>query len=72
MFNWIGNTVILTTDRDIDSPINRRLVDSVLGTLQSFLNGLVAAGALVDGKIEFRKDENSTDRSERRQDHSGT
>lgn len=60
MFDWIGNTIILTTDDNVDDPINRRLVDLVAGTLTSFLNGLVAAGALVDGKIEFRKDENST------------
>lgn len=59
MFNWIANTIILTTDANVDAPINRRLVDLVLGTLTSFLNGLVAAGALVDGKIEFRADDNS-------------
>jgi hypothetical protein len=58
MFNWIGNTVILTTDRDIDAPINPRFVDSVRGTLQTYLNGLVAAGALIAGTIEFRTDEN--------------
>lgn len=58
MFDWIGNTVILTTDANVDDPVNRRLIDLVNGTLTSFLNGLVAAGALVDGKIEFRADEN--------------
>lgn len=60
MFNWIGNTIILTTDANVDDPINRRLIDLVVGTISSFINGLVAAGALVDGKIEFRSDENST------------
>lgn len=58
MFNWVGNTIILTTDANIDDPINRRLIDLVLGTVGSFLNGLVAVGALVAGKIEFREDEN--------------
>jgi phage tail sheath protein FI len=48
----------LTTDVNVDDPINRRLIDLVLGTLTSFLNGLIAAGALVDGVIEFRADEN--------------
>jgi phage tail sheath protein FI len=62
MFNWIGNTIILTTDTNVDDPVNRRLIDLVLGTITSFLNGLIAQGALVDGKIEFRADENpSTD-----------
>lgn len=58
MFNRIGNTVILTTDENVDDPLNRRLVDLVQGTLQSYLNGLIAQGALVDGVIEFREDEN--------------
>lgn len=60
MFDWIGNTIILTTDANVDAPINRRLVDLVRGTIQSFLNGLIATGALVDGVIEFRASENST------------
>jgi phage tail sheath protein FI len=61
MFNWIENTIILTTDANVDDPANRRLVDLVLGTLSSFINGLIAPGALVDGKIEFRSDENPVD-----------
>lgn len=60
MFNWISNTIILTTDAEVDAPINRRLVDGVIGTITSFLNGLIAQGALIDGKIEFRSGENST------------
>lgn len=59
MFNWIGNTAVLTTDANVDDPINRRLIDLVLGTMGSFLNGLIAVGALVDGRIEFREDENA-------------
>ncbi len=59
MFNWIENTIILTADRDIDQPGNRRLIDGVVGTVQGFLNGLIATGALVAGKIEFRASENS-------------
>lgn len=60
MFDWIGNTVILTTERDVDEPGNRRLIDSVRDTLQTWLNGLVARGALVYGLIEFRSDDNPT------------
>lgn len=60
MFNWIANTIVLTTDENVDNPVNRRLIDSVLGTLSSWINGLVAAGALVSGTIEFRSSENST------------
>lgn len=60
MFNWIENRIILTTERDVDEPGNKRLIDGVQGTVQSFLNDLIATGDLVDGKIEFREDENST------------
>lgn len=59
MFNWIGNTIILTTDVNVDDPTNRRLIDLVVGTITSFLNSLVSPGALIDGKIEFRADENN-------------
>lgn len=59
MFNWIESTIILTTDARVDAPINRRLVDGVVGTLQTFLNGLIAGPqALIAGKIEFRASEN--------------
>jgi len=60
MFNWIGNTIVLTTEANVDDPINRRLVDLINGTCQSYLNALVAIGALIAGKIEFREDENPT------------
>ena len=58
MFNWIGNTIILTTDQNIDTPLNRRLVDLVVSTIGSFINGLIAVGALVDGKIAFLSSDN--------------
>lgn len=58
MFNWMGNTIILTTDAYVDDPVNRRLIDSVNGTLGAWVNGLIAQEALVDGRIEFRADEN--------------
>lgn len=60
MFNWIGNTIILTTDANIDDPINRRLIDLVVGTITSFINGLIAQEALVDGSIQFLTADNPT------------
>jgi phage tail sheath protein FI len=60
MFNFIGNTIILTIDANVDDPVNRRLVDLVLGTCQAFLNSLIPPGALVAGTVEFREDENPT------------
>lgn len=60
MFSWIANTITLTTDANVDDPISRRLIDLVMSTIQSYLNGLIASQALVAGVIEFRTDENST------------
>lgn len=60
MFVWVANTTILTTDSLVDQPGNRRLIDLVLETMGALINGLIAAGALVDGKIEFRSEDNPT------------
>lgn len=58
MFDYVNNTLILTTARLVDEPGNRRLIDQVLGTVGSFINGLIASEALVDGKVEFREEDN--------------
>ena len=58
MMNWISNTLVTSFWYKIDEPINKRLVESVVDSAQIWLNGLVARGALVGGRIEFREDEN--------------
>lgn len=60
MFNWIESTIILTTDANVDGPINKRLAESIVGTVQSFLNSLVAQGALISGLIQFLATDNNT------------
>jgi uncharacterized protein len=60
MHNWVGNSIILTTWQKVDGPINRRLIDSIVDSLNIWLNGLTASGALVGGRVEFRKEENPT------------
>jgi hypothetical protein len=60
MFNFFGNTVILTADRDIDEPGNKRQIEGVVGTVGTFINGLIAVGAVVDGSIQFLAADNST------------
>lgn len=61
MFNWLAARVVLTHDRDVDNPINRRLVQLVLNTLTGLINSLVTSGALFDGsKIEFLASDNPT------------
>lgn len=53
MFNYIGNTLVTTFFSRIDSPISKRLVQSVVDSAQIFLNGLTASGAILGGRIAF-------------------
>lgn len=58
MFNWVANSIILTYWQRVDNPVNRRLIDTVVDSLNIWLNGLSARGALLGGRVEFRPDEN--------------
>lgn len=58
MFNYIMNTLVLSFWSKIDDPTNRRLIDSVVGSANIWLNGLTARGALVGGRVEFLDSEN--------------
>ncbi|KUO72712.1 MAG: phage tail protein [Desulfosporosinus sp. BRH_c37] len=58
MFNWVGNTIILTFWQKVDDPTNNRLIDTVVDSLNIWLNGLTARGALLGGRVEFLQEEN--------------
>lgn len=58
MFNWHAQTFILTYWAKVDKPMNRVLIDSVIDSENIRLNGLVASGALLGGRVEFLEDEN--------------
>jgi phage tail sheath protein FI len=60
MFNWIANSIILTFWQKVDDPTKKRLIDSVVDSLNIWLNGLTARGALLGGHVEFRTGENPT------------
>ena len=60
MFNWIGNTLITTFWSKIDDPTNKRLINTIVDSANIWLNGLVAKGALLGGRVEFREDDNTT------------
>jgi len=60
MFDYIGNTTVLTIWQKVDDPGNRRLIDAVVNSLQLWLDGLAATEALLGARIEFRQDENPT------------
>ena len=60
MFNWIGNTVILTYWIKVDKPGNLRLIETVVDSVNMWLNGLAARGYILGGRVEFQTDENPT------------
>ena len=60
MFDYIGNTVVLTIWQEVDEPGNRRLIDAIVNTLQLWLDGITATGALVGASIAFNQSENPT------------
>lgn len=60
MFNWHAQTFIQTYWQKVDKPINKRLIQTIVDSENIRLNGLVAQGALLGGRIEFLEDENPT------------
>ncbi|MBB6670503.1 phage tail sheath family protein [Cohnella nanjingensis] len=58
MFNWIGNSIILTYLQKVDDPLNKRLIAAVTDSVNIWLNGLTASGALLGGRVEFLEAEN--------------
>ena len=60
MFNWIDTKIVQTYWAKVDGPINKRLIQTVVDSVNIWLNGLQAQGAILGGRIEFRTDENPT------------
>ncbi|MGP8313344.1 phage tail sheath family protein [Enterocloster aldenensis] len=60
MFGWVSNSVILTYWSKIDKKLNRRLIDSIVDSINIWLNGLVSEEKLLGGRVEFREEENNT------------
>jgi len=60
MFNWIGNSIITTYWQKVDDPLNKRLIQTVVDSMNIWLNGLTAKGALLGGRVEFLESENAT------------
>ncbi|MFF5815838.1 phage tail sheath family protein [Lysinibacillus capsici] len=58
--NWIANTIILTTWSKVDAPITRRLIDSILDTMNMWFNGLQSRGVILGGRVVFKKENNPT------------
>ena len=60
MFNWIGNTLVLTYWQKLDNPMNRRLIETILDSVNIWFNGLAARQFILGGRLEFLEEENPT------------
>ena len=58
MFNWIGNEQILTYWQKVDSPMNKRLIQTILESFQTRLDGLTARQFILGGRVVFEDPEN--------------
>lgn len=58
MFGWVSSTLIKTFWERLDKPMNRRLIDSIIDTVNIWLSGLVGSGYLLGARVEFKEDEN--------------
>ena len=58
MVDFAGNNTILRTTRLVDKPGNRRLLQSVVDSLQSDYNSWTGMGAILGGRAAFPKEEN--------------
>lgn len=58
MFGWVANSVVLSYWSKVDKKLNRRLIDSIVDSLNIWLNGLTSEEKLLGGRVEFRTDEN--------------
>lgn len=58
MFQWVGNSVILSMWSKVDRGLKPRLVESVVQSINIWLNGLMADEVILGGRIEFLEEEN--------------
>ena len=58
MFDWVANTLIVTFWNDLDTPMTRRMVDSIVDTANIWLNGLTGNGYILGGRCEMLESEN--------------
>jgi len=58
MFGWVANSIVLTYWSRVDKKMTRRLVDTIIDSINIWLNGLVAEEKLLGGRVEFLDEEN--------------
>jgi phage tail sheath protein FI len=60
MFDWWGNSFIMTYFQKVDDPMNRRLIEAVVDSENIRANGYKARFQLADARMEFNIVENPT------------
>lgn len=59
MFSWVGNTFIQTYWQRLDYPLTRRQIDTIVNSVNIWLNGLKARQYILGGRVEFLATENA-------------
>lgn len=58
MFNWTGNSIILTYFGRLDQPLTPNLIQIIVDSINTWFNGLVADGHLLGGEAQFLESDN--------------
>lgn len=64
MFSYVKNNLVIRHWRRVDNPLNLRLVQSNVDDANIWINGLVASGYLVGGRVEFNASDNPVEQLE--------
>jgi len=57
---WLQNILTLNYFSKVDAAMNRRLIESIVDSVNIYLNGLKGAGAIIDGECVFAEADNPT------------
>lgn len=60
MFNWDQQTFIRTYWTDVDQPMMKRYIQSIIDSENIRMNGLVSSGVILAGSCEYREEDNPT------------
>lgn len=58
MFDWVANSIIRTFWSQLDKPMTRRFIDTILDSVNIWMNGLTGSGYLLGGRCEMLESEN--------------
>ena len=58
MFDFVKTALVLNFRSQLDEPIVKRAIDSVVNSANTYLNGLTSRGAILGGRVEFLEDDN--------------